>query len=270
MTRNRQAAVPDEGRITIRSLALGLPSGFRLPGHAHAWPQLLYATEGVLTVTVGAPDRGGTWVVPSHRAAWIPGGVDHHLEAAGPVLLRTLYLRPDLAAELPTACCVMAVTPLLRELVLETIARGMLRDDMPDERRLGAVLVDQLAATREVLLDLRSPRDQRARRVADAVQADLSADVSLEQLAATSGASVRTLERLFALETGTTFGRWRQRARLLHALRLLASGESVTAVSLAVGYDSTSAFIAMFKRALGTTPGAHFTPDRPATATAVE
>ena len=251
--------------MAVRSLALGLPSGFRIHGHAHPWPQLLYATEGVLTVTVGAPGREGTWVVPSHRAAWIPGGVDHHLEATGQVLLRTLYLRPDLTCELPTTCCVMAVTPLLRELVIETIARGMLHDDRAEELRLAAVLVDQLVVTPEVLLDLRSPRDRRARRVADAVQADLAADVSLEQLADTSGASVRTLERLFVAETGTTFGRWRQRARLLHALRLLARGDSVTAVSLAVGYDSTSAFIAMFKRALGTTPGAHFTPFRPAT-----
>jgi AraC-like DNA-binding protein len=52
-----------------------------------------------------------------------------------------------------------------------------------------------------------------------------------------------------------SFGRWRQQARLLHALRLLAVGESVTAVALEAGYESTSAFISMFKKTFGTTPG---------------
>lgn len=258
MSRKRQTADDPEDRILVRSLALGLPSGFQLDNHAHPWAQLLYATDGVLTVTVDAADGRGSWVVPSHRAAWIPGGVQHHLEATGSVRLRTLYLRPDVTLALPTSCCVMGVTPLLRELVLETIARGMLREDIASEQRLAGVLVDQLAGTSEVLLDLRMPHDARARRVADAVIADLRADTSLSQLGVSSGAGVRTLERIFLTQTGATFGRWRQRARLLHAMRLLASGNSVTAVALAVGYESTSAFIAMFKRALGTTPGVHF------------
>lgn len=69
-----------------------------------------------------------------------------------------------------------------------------------------------------------------------------------------AGASKRTIERIFIAQTGMSFGRWRQQARLLHALRLLAVGESVTAVALEAGYDSTSAFISMFKKAFGTTP----------------
>ena len=71
-------------------------------------------------------------------------------------------------------------------------------------------------------------------------------------------ASPRTLERLFQKETGMTFGRWRQQLRLLHALRLLAAGRPVSAIALEVGYDSPSAFIAMFKRTLGTTPYRYF------------
>jgi AraC-like DNA-binding protein len=55
-----------------------------------------------------------------------------------------------------------------------------------------------------------------------------------------------------------TFGRWRQQLRMLHALRLLAAGESVTAAALGVGYDSTSAFISAFKSVVGTTPGRYY------------
>jgi AraC-like DNA-binding protein len=50
------------------------------------------------------------------------------------------------------------------------------------------------------------------------------------------------------------FGKWRQQLRLLHALQLLASGEKVTAAALEAGYNSPSAFIAMFRKQLGTTP----------------
>jgi len=77
---------------------------------------------------------------------------------------------------------------------------------------------------------------------------------SLARIARKVGASPRTIERLFRSETNMAFGKWRQRLRLLHALRLLAAGEPVTAVALEAGYDSTSAFISMFKRELGTTP----------------
>ena len=70
--------------------------------------------------------------------------------------------------------------------------------------------------------------------------------------------SARTLERIFQEETGMTFGRWRQQLRLLQAMRLLAAGRPVTAVALEVGYESPSAFIAMFKRTLGTTPHRYF------------
>jgi AraC-like DNA-binding protein len=80
----------------------------------------------------------------------------------------------------------------------------------------------------------------------------------LEKLARSAGASPRTVERLFRSETSMSFGKWRQRLRILHSLRLLAEGEPVTAVALEMGYQSPSAFISMFRNELGTTPGAYF------------
>ncbi|WP_367353588.1 helix-turn-helix domain-containing protein [Achromobacter animicus] len=49
------------------------------------------------------------------------------------------------------------------------------------------------------------------------------------------------VERLFQTEVGLSFGRWRQRQRLLTALEQLAYGESVTNVALDVGYESRPA-----------------------------
>jgi AraC-like DNA-binding protein len=102
------------------------------------------------------------------------------------------------------------------------------------------------------------PRDPRALHIALRWRQDPGETVPFAHLARAAGASRRTLERLFQKETGLSLGRWRQQARLLQAMRLLARGESVTAAALDVGYESTSAFIAAFSHVLGTTPGRYY------------
>ena len=244
---------PDSA-IVVRSASLRFPTGFRIAVHEHPWGQMVYATEGVMTVSTPA----GSWVIPAHRAAWVPGRTRHEILTTGSVRMRTLYLRPDVAAQLPRLCSVLSVSPLLRELVLETLRLGMLHDDVDEERSLAQVLVAQIKATPEIPLDMAWPTDARARRVAEKAQKHLDKAMALDDLAQGSGASVRTLERLFLRETGLTFVRWRQQARLLEALRRLATGESVTSTAFCVGYRSTSAFVAMFRRALGVTPARYF------------
>ena len=257
MSRMRQRATP-EASLAIRSLALRLPRGHCIGSHSHAWPQLIYATAGVMTVRAS----GGTWVVPPQRAVWVPAGSRHEIEITGRVAMRTLYLRPGIAAGLPRRCFVVNVSPLLRELVLHIVALGMLDEANPEHARLVGVVVDQITRTDAAPLELRLPVDPRARRIADRICASparaADGSDSLCALAQGSGASRRTLERIFVEQTGMSFGRWRQQVRLLHALRALADGSTVTQAGLDVGYESTSAFIAMFKRVLGTTPGRYY------------
>lgn len=238
----------------VRSLALRFASGHVVADHAHPWGQMVYATEGVMTVTTPV----GAWVVPPNRAAWVPAATMHAIRAADRVCLSTIYVRPDLTMPLPRECRVLAVSGLLRELVRATLAAGMLYEQVPEQARLAGVLLDQIRVTDEVPLQLPWPQDPRARRVAGLAAADLADSAPLAVLAEGCGASVRTLERLFVRDTRMTFGRWRQQARLLQALRLLAAGESVTSAGLSVGFASTSAFVAMFRRALGKTPGRWF------------
>ncbi|MCQ8188672.1 AraC family transcriptional regulator [Streptomyces rugosispiralis] len=76
-------------------------------------------------------------------------------------------------------------------------------------------------------------------------------------LGAAVGVGERTLTRLCGAELGMTFPRWRTQLRLHHALRLLAEGVPVTAVAHRCGWASSSAFIDVFRRAFGHTPGAH-------------
>jgi len=116
------------------------------------------------------------------------------------------------------------------------------------------VLLDQLTGISDVPLQLPLPRDPRARRFAARLQERPEDAATVAALSRHAGASRRTIERLFAQETRMTVAEWRRRLRLLHAVRLLAEGEPVTSVSLAIGYASVSAFIAVFKAAFGTTP----------------
>ncbi|MCU1264341.1 MAG: AraC-type DNA-binding protein [Acidobacteria bacterium] len=244
---------PDDG-LDIRSLASGYPTGFVIDSHAHVWHQLVYATRGVMTVNTA----DSSWVVPSHRAVWVPAGVEHEIEMVGTVSLRTLYVRASLSSALPKQCCVVNVSPLLRELILRTIQIGMLDRKVPAQKRMTGVILDQLETLRTVPLRLPMPCDARALRVVELVRASPSETHSLDHIAREIGAGKRTIERLFLAETEMSFGKWRQQLRMLHALRLLAAGESVTTVAFAVGYDSTSAFISAFKTTLGTTPGRYY------------
>jgi AraC-like DNA-binding protein len=204
----------------------------------------------------------GTWVVPSHRAVWIPAGVGHSILMSGHVSMRTLYIVPDLAQQMPDRCCVVVVGPLLRELILYATANGPLRRDVPEHLRLAAVLRDQLRVVPSAPLELPMPRDVRAAEVAERLRNEPADNSPVDAIARTAGASRRTLERIFRKETGMSFGEWRQQARLLYALRLLARGEPVTSTALEVGYESTSAFIAAFSKALGTTPGRYYRLNR--------
>ena len=123
---------------------------------------------------------------------------------------------------------------------------------------MAEVLLDELRVAPTTPLHLPMPRDPRALRAAEAFRLDPSLRQPVGHWAKIAGASTRTLERLWPSQVGMTFGRWQQQVRLLRALEVLASGRSVTEAALDVGFETTSAFILMFRRALGTTPAKYF------------
>ncbi len=231
-----------------------LSDGEVIPPHRHRRAQLVYASEGVMTVTTAR----GAFVVPPHRAVWLPGGVEHRIEARGPVAMRTLYVEPDAGSGLPTAVCVLHVTPLLRELVLTAVDAAQDYSPNSPEHRLMSVILDQIRILPVAPLALPMPSDRRLRRVVDGLLADPSDQRGLDHWAHQAGASGRTLARLFDAETGMSFRAWRQQLRLLRALERLAAGDAVTTVAMDMGYDSPSAFTAMFRRNLGEAPTRYF------------
>jgi len=261
MSISRHAA---DRSIRVRSFGVTFQSGQKMlrpvvPANLGAWHQLVYATRGVMTVRT----RQGIWVVPPHRGAWIPAGSEYHVELSGVVAVRNLYLKAGrrehkMFPRASDGCSVVNVTPLLRELIVRINLLGALDDRVPEHRRLLAVLLDELKALVTVPLQLPSPQEPRAAKFAGLANTLSGASLSLEEMLRQCGASRRTMERIFSAEAGMSLGQWLRRQKLLHALRLLAAGECVNSVALELGYNSASAFIAMFHRELGQTPRRYF------------
>lgn len=246
--------------------------------HDHAWHQLTFATRGHLEVITDDARH----IVPADRAVWVPAGTPHTEVMRAPISMRSIYISrlalprgPHPGRTAPDRVRTIRVAPLLRELILHISRIGALDRRKPEQARLVGVLLDQLAAAPDEGLALRSPRDPRARRLAELIMRELGGPpmsddahasagargvTSIGALARKAGASLRTLERCFVAETGASVGEWRRRVRLFHALRLLEGGAPVTAVALDVGYASTSAFSHAFARQFGQPPSRRVQP----------
>ena len=225
--------------------------------HEHRKAQLVYSPDGVLRVVTGA----GTFVVPPEWAVWVPSWVHHDVQASTLLTLRSVYVEPESAINLPDRCCVVSVPPLLRELILESATLPDLYEVGGPDGRLMAVILDRITALEHRPVVVPQVHDELLLPIADALTADPADSRGLDDWGRALGASGRTLSRRFIADVGMPFATWRRQVRLLAALEHLAAGEPVSAVAFGVGYESASAFIAAFTRSLGTTPGRWFRKD---------
>ncbi len=255
LSEKRQAARRDLPHDRVDRPLVGFvrdyADGEEVPRHVHERAQLLYATRGVMRIATDA----AAFVVPPGHALWIPEGEPHRVATEGALAMRALFLRADAAAAGPGATTVLAVSPLLRELILAACAEPLEWDEAGRGGHLAALILDEIARAPGLPFGVPVPRDARLLRVADGLRADLASPRRLEDWAAEAGASPRTLERLFLAETGMGFARWRQRLRLAEAAARLARGETPARAAAAVGYASAPAFGAAFRAAFGITPG---------------
>ncbi|WP_210275297.1 AraC family transcriptional regulator [Martelella soudanensis] len=219
--------------------------------HSHPRGQLLWAEEGILRVRSGDTH----WLAPSSHCVWIPGDVVHAVAMETDVSACFIYIDPSVTRVDKGECEVLHMTALMRQLILrfcalalETAAKG--------ERlsRLSQVIIDELATLPSAPLSLPAGSDPRLKRVTDRLLESPHDHAGLEELARSSGAGVRTLERLFRRETGFSFSEWRSRLRLMEAVNQLSHGKSSTEIAGRLGYMSVSAFVAAFRRHFGVPP----------------
>jgi AraC-like DNA-binding protein len=222
--------------------------------HSHARGQLLAVTRGLLVVEAGSQ----RWMFPSQRCAWIPPDCRHAARSVGSAAGAMVYLSAETCRGLPRIPCMFSSSQLLFGIVDRVLSWDPRQPLNSAQKRLISTLRDEIRQPERQPLRLPIPRERRLARVAHALLSDIADDRTLDEWARVAGMARRSFMRAFSAEVGLSFGRWRQQARLFAALEMLARQQSVTEVAIAVGYDSVSAFIEMFRTMLGSTPQAYF------------
>lgn len=246
----------------VRVRGRNLAADTHLEPHRHDWGQLTYCDRGVMQVSAQAPQEV-SYIVPPSRAVWVPPRALHAVTVIEAAQLRTLYV---CAAALPAAwgsSRVIRVSALLRELIAALDAEAAHSRDAastptPREQALTALLLDEIsrADTEPLGVPLPDPErgDKRLRTLCHAVLREHDTRRTLAEWAHRVGASERTLARLFREELGLGWLQWRQQVVIAQALPRLARGEPVATVAADSGYESLSAFSAMFRTAMGHPP----------------
>lgn len=224
-----------------------------IPIHTHRKGQLVLAQRG--GVTCEAP--GGLWMVPPRCGVWIPGGMPHSNHATANASIYFLYVDMN-AASVPRECCTLSISPLLYEVIHRLATLTPLYDQEGPTAHIVAVLLNELIEMPTEQLHLPVTRHSKLRAIADALMENPADRRTVAEWGEAMALGERTLMRLVVAETGMTFSRWRQQLHIIIALQRLSAGDSVQAVSEVLGYDSVSAFITMFKKALGKSPARYF------------
>lgn len=226
--------------------------------HSHARGQVFCVESGLVHVRT----RHGSWMLPPHRAGWIPPGQAHSVSMSGAMSGWSVLLTAAASVDLPAHPCVVGVNELMRALVVRAASWSAVEVLGREQNAVMAVLLDELRQAPHEALHLPMPDSLRLRELATVVLAQPGASLSVPEMASMACMSVRTLSRQFQEETGISIGQWRQQAQLLYALERLAAGEAVAVVADALGYATPSNFIAMFRRYFGQSPGRYFKQDK--------
>jgi AraC-like DNA-binding protein/mannose-6-phosphate isomerase-like protein (cupin superfamily) len=222
--------------------------------HHHLRGQFFCIESGMVQVHT----KRGSWLLPPHRAGWMPPGEPHTVTISGGMTGWGVFITPDIEHGLPDHPCVIGVSELTRALIRRASSWTWEERLNDEQERLMAVLLDEMRRAPPEPLYLPMPVDRRLMRIAQAVMEQPHDNRSLDEWAVWAGLSVRSLSRLFRAETALSFAQWRQQARLTRGLEQLAEGKPVAAVADALGYDSVSAFVAMFRRNFGHPPARYF------------
>lgn len=226
------------------------PQGIEVPPHSHIDGMFLLVQEGLVLLHGGREFAS----LPPGRIGWIPPGSQHEARWFGRPRGTALFVRAHACGNLPDSAHAWHGTPLTEALVMRLAQSSPEALNESHARSLFDVLVAELQLSTATGLSLPMPQDPRLLRLATTLLEAPDDVRGIEAWAQVLNMSERTLMRRFRAETGVTLGQWRVQARMLRALELLARGKPVTQVALAVGYESTSAFIGNFREQFGVTP----------------
>ena len=218
--------------------------------HAHPRAQLIYATSGVMNIVAD----NQIWVVNPLQGLWIPGGMEHEVTFQKDVKLYSVFIDPSFADGLPKTTFSFDISVFLKQLVFKIISFNIIDAVSISQKRIMDVFLDEMALIEPSATFLPTTNHQKLKKVVQLLLNDVASKYTIEYYAEISSMSSRTLSRLFIKELGMNFSDWRIRLKLLEAIKRLGEKQSVKEIAFDLGYETTSAFIFMFKKHLGKTP----------------
>jgi AraC-like DNA-binding protein len=233
--------------LVLRSQSV--PHSEETPRHQHKKAQLVLPLTGVVTSFID--DK--MWLVPPQCAVWIPSMVKHCNQISPNADVCMLFV-DSVDLPLPSAACTLTITPFVRELILHLHTQQRYTEADPTTERLVDILLDQLIQLEREEFDFPIPDEPTLNRLALALLANPSERRTLGQWANDFAMSERTLARMIKRHVQLTFGQWRSQLHIVLALQKLAVNTPVQTISEELGYESVSAFITFFKKALGKSP----------------
>nr|WP_278116146.1 helix-turn-helix transcriptional regulator [Mesorhizobium sp. WSM4875]WIE94656.1 helix-turn-helix transcriptional regulator [Mesorhizobium sp. WSM4875] len=236
------------GSIVVKVVQLAEVTSF--PMDRHSWGQFVYSVTGVIELTV----RSNRYAAPPDFGVWLPPETEHLAWVGDETSYLLLDIEQRHCERLPRQASVLSVGPIAKAILLDLKERGVSEPRTGDDARLMRVLIDQLSVGSPLDSFLPLSDDRALKQVLEALCRNPADSRSLEEWARHVHSTERTLARRCKRDLGMSFVKWRQRLRLSRAVAMLADGLSVQTVSHKLGYATTSAFIAMFQGALGTTP----------------
>ncbi len=227
--------------------------GHHVPPHQHADAQLVFALQGVMQVHTG----DAQWTIPPQRALWMPAARRHSIRLLSRTEMRSVYFSPallDAAAGFQRQAEVHVITasPLIRELG----AGLFVRQRAPAMRaQMASLLLHALDESPCLPTQLPMPASPRLQAALAGLAVDDCGRLSLGDAASRAAMSERSFSRHFTAELGLSFRDWRQRARLIASLDLLASPRAIKDIAATLGFGDAAAYVSSFKALMGCTPG---------------
>lgn len=226
--------------------------GISYTEHRHRWGEFIYVFQGTHQIKVA----GKQYIVPPSYAIWLPPNTEHSALNWGAMSHCIFYIEQPYCQHMPDSPCILMTTPLIRAL-LQQLRRSPPELPMNTENQhLLMVLAEQLIHTEIIENYLPTTAHPALAEVLDYLQAHPSCILSLKELANLVHMTEKTLTRHSQKELGMSLHEWKQRMKLMHAIKMLEQGCTVESIALSVGYSTPTAFIQMFKKRM------HYSPDQ--------